>query len=36
MGLESEAELPFSNTKNPQYTVKWLLEINIPVYKEKI
>lgn len=36
LGLDSEAELPFANINNPNYTVKWLLEINIPVYKEKI
>ena len=36
MGIENEADFPFANPKLSTYTVKWLLEINIPVYKEKI
>lgn len=36
LGIESEADFPFRNSQDPAYTVKWLLEINIPVYKEKI
>jgi dynein heavy chain, axonemal len=36
LGIENEEDFPFRDNSNPSYTVKWLLEINIPVYKEKI
>ena len=33
LGIDNEDDFPFKNISNPSYTVKWLLEINIPVYK---
>lgn len=36
LGIDNEDDFPFKDISNPSYTVKWLLEINIPVYKEKI
>ena len=33
LGIDREEDFPFRDIANPSYSVKWLLEINIPVYK---